>query len=177
MASIDLLAHPVRLRVVHALRGGRVRTVAELGRTLPDVSRATLYRHVEQLHEGGVLEVADERRVRGATERAYRLRPDRAGVDPGSMRAMTADDHWQAFAASMAALIAEFGAYLDRDGAVPAADLVGYRQHALWLSPAEMVDLIADLQRAIVPRLTQEPAPGRARYLLSPILFPAADAE
>ncbi|WP_262286648.1 hypothetical protein [Micromonospora sp. MA102] len=79
------------------------------------------------------LEVADERRVRGAVERRYRLRQDRAVIDPAVMELLSADDHRRAFATAMAALLAEFDAYLDRENADPATDLVGYRQHALWL--------------------------------------------
>jgi hypothetical protein len=37
----------------------------------------------------------------------------------------------------MAALHAEFNAYLDRDGADQTADSVGYRQGILWLTPDE----------------------------------------
>src|SRR5450432_1850225 len=76
--TIDLLLHPVRLRVVHAMSGGRTHTTSDLCARLPDVPKTTLYRHVGLLAEGGVLEVADEQRVHGAVERHYRLRRDRA---------------------------------------------------------------------------------------------------
>jgi hypothetical protein len=51
-------------------------------------------------------------------------------------------------------------------------DLVGYRQHAVWLSHEELEQLIAELRQAIVPRLANQPTQERARYLLSLILFP-----
>ena len=51
---------------------------------------------------------------------------------------MSLDEHRRAFPASMAALLAEFSAYLDRDDADPAADLVGYQQRAIWLSRDEL---------------------------------------
>ncbi|MFD9428378.1 hypothetical protein [Streptomyces sp. NPDC060054] len=69
--------------------------------------------------------------------------------------------------------MAEFDAYLDRDGAEPTADLVGFRQHALWLSQEEIAEMINDLRSVIVARMNREPSPERTRYLLSPILFPA----
>lgn len=72
----------------------------------------------------------------------------------------------------MAVLIAEFNAYLDRDRADPAADAVGYRQHALWLSPDELAEMISEMRGAIAPRLANEPSPHRTRHLISPILFP-----
>lgn len=172
MDTLELLAHPVRLRVVHAMRGGRLLTTSQLCARIPDVSKATLYRHIDLLATGGVLEVAEERRVRGAVERRYRLRQDLAVIDPAMIESLTPDDHRRGFATAMAILLAEFNAYLDRDEADPVADLVGYRQHAIWLSRDELHDLISELRAAIVPRLANPSAPDRTQYLLSPILFP-----
>ena len=72
----------------------------------------------------------------------------------------------------MAALLSEFEAYLGKADADPVTDLVGIRQHALWMTRQELIELIGEMRAAILPRLSNEPAPGRARYLLSPILFP-----
>ena len=172
---MELLAHPVRLRIVHALRGDRTLTTAQLCARLPDVSKAMVYRHVDLLAGGGVLEVAEEHRVRGAVERHYRLRQDRAFIDAEMVKSLSLDDHRRGFATAVAAIVAEFNAYLEREHADPAADLVGYRQHAIWLSPDEIAEMIGELRAAIVPRLANQASPGRARYLLSPILFPIED--
>ena len=172
MDSLKLLAHPVRLRIIHALRGGRVLTAGQLCGRVGEASKATVYRHLELLTEAGVLEVAQERRVRGAVERHYRLRAERAGVDAEQLADMTKDDHRVAFAAATAALQAEFGAYLDHQGSDPSADLAGYRQHAVWLSREELETLILAMRAAILPALENEAGGERAQYLLSPILFP-----
>ncbi|WP_433361610.1 helix-turn-helix domain-containing protein [Actinoplanes sp. CA-142083] len=167
MDPVELLLHPVRLRIVHAL-SGRTVTTAELCVRLPDVSQATVYRHVALLTDAGIIEVAGEQRVRGFVERSYRLRRDRAVIDA---RKATVDDHRRAFATATAVLLAEFGSYLDGDPD-PVSDLVGYRQHAIWLTPAEREKLIAGLREAILPVLGNEPTDDRAPHLLSPILFP-----
>ncbi|WP_052394299.1 helix-turn-helix domain-containing protein [Kutzneria sp. 744] len=167
---MELLAHPVRMRIVHALRG-RELTTGRLAELLPDVSKAMVYRHVEALAGGGVIEVAQERRVRGAVERTYRLH--QATIDTEDL---TTEDYRRGFDLALATLLAEFTAYLDRGGVDPTADLVGFRQHAVWLSRDELEALISDLRKVIVPRLAQEPTADRRRYLLSPILFPAEDA-
>jgi DNA-binding transcriptional ArsR family regulator len=171
--QLELLGQPVRLRIVHAMRGDRVLTATQLCARLPDVSKATVYRHIDVLAEGGILEVAEERRVRGAVERGYRLRQDRILIDADTM---TTKDHRDGFGASVAALLAEFNAYLDRGDADPPADLVNYRQHALWLSRDELNAVMSELRAMILPRLANPPTPDRAQYLFSPILFPVEDA-
>jgi DNA-binding transcriptional ArsR family regulator len=172
MELLELLAHPVRLRIVHAMSGARVLTTAQLGVRMPDVSKATVYRQVGVLAEEGVLEVVGEQRIRGAVERSYRLRPERVAVGPEAAGELSAEEQRRVFTAAMATLLAEFNAYLDRGRADPA---VGYRQHAIWLSEVEVAELIGEMRAAIAPRLGNEPTPDRKRYLLSPILFPVED--
>lgn len=176
MDTIELLLHPVRLRIVHAMSGGRILTTSQLRARMPDVSKATMYRQVGLLASGGILEVDGEQRVGGAVERRYRLHLPRVLIDADTVAAAPPEDYRRAFAAAMAAMLGEFNAYLDRDHADPTADAVGFRQHALWLRPDERDELIGELRRAIVPRLQYEPAPGRRQHLLSPILFPIEDA-
>ncbi|WP_438490237.1 helix-turn-helix domain-containing protein [Streptomyces sp. S186] len=176
MDTVDLLLHPVRLRVVHALAGGRVLTTSQLCARMPEVPKVTMYRHVALLTEAGFLEVAAEQRVRGAVERHYRLRQDRPVVDTDAAAAMSLDDHRRGFAAAMAVLIAEFNAYLDRDGADPVVDSVSYRQGTLWLSPDELAEMNHKLLAILGPLLANQPKPGRAPYLLSRIFFPSEQA-
>ena len=177
MDALELVAHPARMRIVHALRGGRTLTTAELGVKLGDVSKAMVYRHVETLVTAGILEVTEERKVRGAIERRYGLRGERATITADQAASATIEDHRKVFVTAMAVLISEFTSYLDHQGADPASDMVGYRQHSVWLDRVELEGLIQELRRAIIPRLANQQTSHRARYLLSPILFPVEDAE
>jgi DNA-binding transcriptional ArsR family regulator len=170
--QLDLLLHPIRLRIVHALSGDRVRTTSDLCRQLPDVPKTSLYRHVGLLAEGGILEVVDEQRVHGAVERHYRLRGGGAVIDRETALAMTLDDHRRGFTGAMASLLAEFNAYLDRDGADPPADAVGYKQGVLWLDDAEAVELAEEIVAALRRRAANGPGDGRRPRLLSLIAFP-----
>jgi DNA-binding transcriptional ArsR family regulator len=167
-----LLLHPVRVRIVHALSGGQTRTTSELCTRLPDVSKATVYRHVALLADEGLLEVAGEERVRGAVERHYRLCTERAVIDSEMAESMSTEDHRHGFAAAMAALMAEFDTYLDRGDANPTADRVGYRQIPVWLGPTEL-DTLLEVVRGIIGSMRANgPGGDRRQYLLSPILFP-----
>jgi hypothetical protein len=73
----------------------------------------------------------------------------------------------------MAAVLAEFNAYLDRPGADPTADQVGYRQGVLWLSPEELTKLVDGLRSVLRGVVDNEPTPERRPHLMTAIFFPA----
>lgn len=173
MRIANLLLHPVRIRIVHAAMGAAAITTSELCARMPDVAKATMYRHVALLAEGGLLEVVGEERVRGAVERSYRLQAARAIVGDEDAAAMSVDDHRRGFAAAVTSLLAEFDLYLDREGADPFTDSVSYRQFVVWLSDDEKAQLVAEVAAALRARSALGPGHGRRRHLLSTILFPA----
>lgn len=175
MDTVNLILHPTRLRIVHALSDEQPLTIAQLCEHMLDIPKATMYRQVGLLANGGILEVEGEQRVHGAVERRYRLRRERAVIDAGATAAMSLADHRRGFAAAMAALLAEFDAYLDRDGSDPLADSVSYRQFTLWLSEDELAEMIGTVTAAIMVRAGNRPMPGRTQHLLSTILFPTEE--
>ncbi|HUC58155.1 MAG TPA: helix-turn-helix domain-containing protein [Streptosporangiaceae bacterium] len=174
MASADLLLHPVRLRIVKAFIGDRALTTNQLAAELDDIPAASLYRQVGLLTKAGVLQVVAERRVRGAVERTYSLRMFAAQVQPGEVRAMTLEDHAQAFMAYIAGLLGDFDRYLASEPADPVADGAGYRVAAMWLTDREFAELGRELAEVFLPRLANAPGEGRRRRLLYTIVLPAS---
>ncbi|GHH29509.1 helix-turn-helix domain-containing protein [Lentzea cavernae] len=175
MATSDLLLHPVRMRVVQAMLDGRPSTTTQLRQRLPEIAPATMYRHVAVLADAGVLEVLEEKRVRGIMERTYRLRRDRVELGEADRAAMTPDDHRNAFTAFTGGLLADFGQYLEREPADPAADGVTYQQAALWLTDQEHEELLAELRAAVTARAGGEPGDGRTRRVVSLVAMPAGE--
>jgi Helix-turn-helix domain len=177
VVTADLLLHPVRLRVVQAFLGDRTLTTADLHNVLPDIPVASLYRHVGVLADAGVLTVVGERKVRGAAERSYRLDLAGASVDGDEARTMSTDDHRRAFTAFVAMLLADFDRYLGQAAVHPdlAADRVGYRQAAVWVTDEEFDAMAADLAAVLRQRMANQAGEGRRRRLVSTINVPAAD--
>ncbi|GIH65117.1 helix-turn-helix domain-containing protein [Microbispora siamensis] len=173
MTTAELLLHPIRLRIVQALLGERMLTTADLRAELPDVPPATLYRQVAALVEGEVLEVAAERKVRGTFERTYRLRTANANVSAEEAAGLGTEEHRQAFMTFVASLLADFDRYLTRDDIDLGRDGVGFRQAAMYLDDEEFQDFLRDLRAVLVPRLANQPAPGRTRRILSTIVMPS----
>jgi hypothetical protein len=178
VATADLLLHPVRMRVVQAFLGDRILTTADLRSELPDVPVASLYRHVAQLADAGVLTVVGERKVRGASERSYRLVLEAASLGAEDVAAMTAEDHRRAFTTFVATLLADFDRYLERSaptGAAPdlAGDRVGYRQAAVWVTDEEFDEMVSELAAVLQARMRQQPDGTRRRRIVSTVHLPA----
>ena len=168
----ELLLHPIRLRIAQSFLGGASLTTAELRERLSDVAPATLYRQVAALVDGNVLEVVDERRIRGAVERTYRLRTEAAAIDADEARQMSVEEHRQGFLTFVVGLLADFDRYLEGGDVDLGRDLVGYRQTAFHLTDEETMALIRDLRAVVASRADHQPADGRRRRTFTSILMP-----
>jgi hypothetical protein len=166
----DLLLHPIRWRIVQRVLG-RELTTTELKRDLPDVPTTTLYRHVAVLIEAGFLTVVRERRVRGTTERTLTLDQTKVGrIDDAEARAMTPEQHRQAFLLMLTRLAADFDRLLDRGDLYPRMDQLGYSQLALYVDAAELEAIREGINALLEPHLQE--SPGKDRVVLSLIALP-----
>lgn len=159
MTSAELLLHPVRLRIVQVMLGREELTTKTLADKLPDVASATLYRHVSALVDGGVLEVVSERRLRGSVERSLRLRNEAASVDSDvddvALRG--------GFLAYLASLASAFDDYMSMPGGDLQADLVGFRQAAVFATDDEWKAALDAINAAVAPLVTRHESPPEAR--------------
>ncbi|MEU4833597.1 helix-turn-helix domain-containing protein [Streptosporangium sp. NPDC023615] len=172
MSTADLLLHPVRMRILQTLFDTDPMTTAQLRDRLPDIAPATMYRQIAVLTDAGVLEVVDERRVRGTVERSYRIRPKQAVVDPAARAAMTREDHQRAFTTFAASLMADFGRYLAHENAAPVSDGVVYRQAAVCLTDDEFAVMVEEIERAVLARVSHAEGDGRTRRIVSLVVVP-----
>ncbi len=79
-------------------------TVTALRGRLSDVPPATLYRHVRTLADAGLLEVVDERPVRGGVERTCRRSPEGGLISREQFTGLPVEDRRTAFAGFVADL-------------------------------------------------------------------------
>lgn len=166
----DVVLHPVRLRVVQQL-GGRSLTTAQLRAALPDITQATLYRHVAVLVEAGVLKVVDERRVRGAVERTLALGERMAHVDQAELRTMS-DAHIRgAFLTFLGDVAADFDRFIDSDDE-SLRDFVGFGRTPLYVDAQALATIQAGLAELIAPYTSERD--GRRRVSFGTLLVPDA---
>jgi DNA-binding transcriptional ArsR family regulator len=173
-SKVDLIFHPIRLDIISAISTQRM-TAGDLGKIMPGVPLTTLYRHINLLVEGGVLEIVAEHPIRGTVERVYAL------AGPPSLNAedlvgMTKKDYEQAFAIYLSSLLGDARNYLaakpDDQEIDLFADGVEVTKLQLLLSDEEFRRLDAQLIELILSAAKNEPTPSRRRRVLSLTIVP-----
>ncbi|PZG21293.1 transcriptional regulator [Micromonospora craterilacus] len=168
----ELALHPVRIRILRAVAGAQL-TTHDLVELLPDIPQATLYRHLATLVKTGLLDVVEERKVRGAVERVYALPAHGATLDAEALATATPADHARYFTAFVSSLLSEFSRYLARERIDFVADGVGYQQLVLHMTDAELGEFAAGFNALVGPLLGNEPGDGRIPRLFATVLMPA----
>ncbi len=175
MASADLLMHPVRMRIVEAFLGDRKLTTADLRAELPEVPPASLYRHLAQLIDAGVLDVVSERKVRGTVERTY-VKHGVQSVSRDELARMSREDLRRAFLSYVIALLADIDRYLERGDVELRRGGATFRIAAMWLNDNEFTELTARFVELLQPYLRRPATPDRTRRVLRTIVLPGAES-
>ena len=89
LETIRLLADPLKLQLLQAFAEGD-KTTKEVASALNE-SVTKLYRHVDALHDAGLLEIVQETRKRGTVERTFRAVARRFEADHSLFLDSTAD--------------------------------------------------------------------------------------
>jgi len=172
ISKADLLLHPVRMRVIVEISGGR-RTASQLSQALPDIPPATLYRHLKALTEGGVLRVVAENPVRGTVERVYALAE--ASLKAEDLGSYSREEMLQRFTLVISSFLADFQRYLDAqqsDHPDVLGDGLEFSKLALELTDDELAALNRAVWAVIEPLTRNQPAPERRRRLVSYLVLP-----
>lgn len=161
----------MRLRIIQALIGHRL-TTADLARELPEVSPASLYRHLNRLVQGGMVSVVGQNRVRGAQQRVYAVALDRMEIKAEELRRLSREDHMGMFTAFIAAVLDGFQRYLTQDRLDLHADGVRYRQFVLHLDEDEFRRVLADVDDVISKAMVNPAGPDRRPRTFTNIIIP-----
>src|SRR5581483_11059742 len=132
-----LLLHPLHLRIIEKIEGRQL-TTQQLSEVLPDVAQATLYRHLNQLVEGGTLTIVEARPVRGTVEKVYTItEPLSVEFLPEDLEQFTREDLIRYFTGHMMLQSARLERYIQQEEIDIANDGIRFCQTPLYLSNEE----------------------------------------
>lgn len=171
-STLDLIFHPVRLRIMSLLTRERFTTQA-ISTALPDVPTSSIYRHLKLLLEGGLIAVAETRLINGIEEKVYTLRVSPRVSDPADMAGLSREEHLHYFTVFITELLHGYMTYLEQTPQVDmGADRVGYTSARFYATPEEFDAFSVALNQALLPLVHHGPGAGRELRKLAIIVHP-----
>lgn len=175
---LDDMLHPVRMRVLMTLAGSQGMTPLQISEQLSDIPQATLYRHINRLAKTGLLQVVDERPVRGTLEKVYALnQQSHTHLNNEDVAHLTKEDHLHYFTAFIISLLDQFSRYLNHTETVDlAADGAGFAQVLVFMTDEELVQFSTAFNQFLLPYLQPGDAlkdgEQRKKRILATIMMP-----
>ncbi len=167
MSKIDLLLHPIRIRIILAL-GGKPLTPGQIAREISDVPQTSLYRHINALLDGGIIQVVDERPVRGTVEKMFALVAGATRISRDELEVVSDEDHLRYFMVFLSSLLQDFSIYLERhQGENGRMDDTVYAKTVLYLTDEQYHQLNEQFRSLALPHAAHDEAesvPPKRRY-------------
>jgi DNA-binding transcriptional ArsR family regulator len=176
LEKADLIIHPARLQIVQLIAGGALSTT-ELAERLPALPKSSIYRHLRLLLEGGLVEVAATRLVKGTLEKFYRL-AQAPHLSQEKMGKYGREDQMRLFATFLAAQLQEFSDYMEENpGYNFQRDHSGFSTLTFYASSAELDHLLTELRSLLMRNAVFPPEEGRKRHKIAIITHPFHSGE
>lgn len=122
-------------------------TVKEIRKALPDVSSASLYRHVKILVDSSILTVVGENRIRGTVESIYQLSKDAL---------TTEDENGNAVQMSLLSICSSFARYFSSGNADPKKDMLLFTNGTLVLTDEEFSGFLSEINEIVLKYMKVE---------------------
>ncbi|WP_167577925.1 helix-turn-helix domain-containing protein [Ammoniphilus sp. YIM 78166] len=168
--NADIILHPIRMKIIQVLGGGKALSIQQIGSVLSDVPPATLYRHVNKLLEHGFLEVVQENQVRGTVEKILKIND--TAFSNQNLGELSPQEHLSLFTTFMTNLVGEFSQYVEHPDFSPVEDGAMYRQALVHLNETEWQEFLSELTQVLRKAIEKEPREDRSVRTISTIIIP-----
>ena len=136
MDLIKILSNSTRMQVLQYLQMHGAATTKQISDYLPDVPVPTLYRHINYLIGEGIVQVTEERKIRGSVERVLAINAEKLN-ESGDI----SDVAYQ----FLMEIYTRFYRYSRKSDPDPVKDKLALRTATLKLTDKEMEDMLNEL--------------------------------
>jgi DNA-binding transcriptional ArsR family regulator len=167
----DLILHPARLQILQVLALKPMNT-QELAGSLSGVPKSSIYRHMRALLDGGMVEVAETKQVKGVLEKYYRL-AKAPHLSQADISSYTPEQNLRYFMMFLAEQLQGFAGYLSSHPEQDfQTDRVGFTEIGFYASDVELDQLQAGMNKLISDLMRNPPADDRHRHKFAIITYP-----
>ena len=169
---MDAFVNPVKSKLLLEIYTRQKMTTTELSAALPDITQATLYRHLNRMLTDGLIEVVEENKIRGVTEKVYGIAFDFDSVGKKLFEKNPSATLLQMFTQYMMAFLQEFKDYSRRGKIDPEKEPFSFTVCPCYASPEEIKDALTKIGEILTPLLQNPSTPDRKMHSFGVILTP-----
>ncbi|WP_019850424.1 helix-turn-helix domain-containing protein [Desulfitobacterium sp. PCE1] len=146
---LSALLNPVRMKILQLFLQNETETVKRIAEELPSIPPASLYRHVNKLVEGEIIEVCAEYKIRGTVEKVYRLKNNSLLYNDEQILEAGQEEVFSYFYSFATALLSDFDNYLSGKDYDLGQDRVSFQSYPLYLTDQECDELFQTIQETL----------------------------
>ena len=162
---MEACMNPTRQRIIQVIMIKKEATSAEIGEELPDIPRASLYRHIKVLLDAAIITVVKEEFKRGSMEKTYAIAPQMPYED-------TNEEYNSLIQSALMGLQGEFCRYFNGENPDPQRDLLTVGSASFMMSDEEMMEFIKAYGELIQRYMTNKPIEGRKVRKVTIVISP-----
>lgn len=162
MNKIDLIIHPVRIKIVQQLVVNGAMTTTQLREILKDIPQATLYRHVKLLYQVGIIRIAKTRKVNGKQKHVYELALEELRALQSDTDISSHEEHIQYFSTFLSVILKQATSYLTKHPPSQyQKDGFNYWYALMYLTDQEFEEVANSIDSIIKEAMTKKKTPKR----------------
>lgn len=170
---MDCMTHPVKNRILLAVRNKGECTAKELLSALPDIPQATLYRSLRSMIESGILLVVAENKVRALTEKVYAVDERVFAAGNAALAQNDGAAYFRLFSAFVMELLEVFRSYGEKPGINILQDGSGFSATPLYATAQELAEIGQKIKEIVVPyQLPNPETEGQVLHNFATIITP-----
>jgi hypothetical protein len=146
-------------------------TTQEMADLLPDVPKTSLYRHVRELAEAGVIKVVGEKAIRGTVEKRFAIQFDAVTFSKEDMLDSGHEEYLRLASGLLEGVLSVYQGYLARKEPTLAEDTL-LRVNAANLTDEEFWDFRKQVTDLLSAARDNPDAPGRRRRMIGLLAIP-----
>ena len=170
-SMMEVIMNPARQRIAQYLLLHKRGTTNDIAKELSDIPKPSLYRHLKLMAETGLIQVVEEKKVRGTIEKTYGLVENPIGSEP------TNDEIANLIQKGLLSLMNDFQIYFQREDADPKRDLLSFTTSTLLLTDEEYMAFMKEIAQILNKIISNKPENGRKVRRISFVSSPGMEKE
>lgn len=168
----DILIKPLSIKIIRLLTNNEL-TIKEISEKIPEISKASLYRHIKKMYDEDIIKVTTERLINGITEKTYTFAIDGGGnLSQDYVNNLSEKEYKTLFAQFIAMVTGDFENSIKDCEFSEIKNNTSFTQTLLYISDEERKEFNEEFATLLKKYINNKSTINRKKKILSIISMP-----